>query len=73
MSSHLFAEVSAHLLAVTPTRHWFEHVDRAGPILEQPLQVEHGQAVMADRPGTGTCRNEDAVRRCLVRRPRRGE
>ena len=29
MSSHLFPEVSAHLLAVTPTCHWLEYVDWA--------------------------------------------
>jgi hypothetical protein len=27
MSSHLFPEVSAHLLAATPTAHWLEYVD----------------------------------------------
>jgi mandelate racemase len=27
MSSHLFAEASAHLLAVTPTAHWLEYLD----------------------------------------------
>ena len=29
MSSHLFPEVSAQLLAATPTRHWLEYVDWA--------------------------------------------
>jgi len=66
MSSHLFPEVSAHLLAVTPTCHWLEYVDWAEPILEQPMQVEHGQAVIPDRPGTGMRWNEDAVRRFLA-------
>ena len=42
MSSHLFPEVSAHLLAATPTCHWLEFVDWAGPILTQPLQVRDG-------------------------------
>ena len=27
MSSHLFPEVSAHLLAATPTAHWLEYAD----------------------------------------------
>jgi len=32
MSSHIFPEVSAHLLAATPTCHWLEYVDcRADP------------------------------------------
>jgi mandelate racemase len=42
MSSHLFPEVSAHLLAATPTCHWLEFVDWAAPILAQPLQVKEG-------------------------------
>ena len=39
MSSHLFPEVSAHLLAATPTCHWLEYVDWANPILAEPLSV----------------------------------
>jgi mandelate racemase len=27
MSSHLFAEASSHMLAVTPTAHWLEVLD----------------------------------------------
>ena len=40
MSSHLFPEVSAHLLAATPTRHWLEWVDWAEAIVEEPLRIE---------------------------------
>jgi mandelate racemase len=35
MSSHLYHEVSAHLLAATPAADWLEYVDWADPILEQ--------------------------------------
>ena len=45
VSSHLFPEVSAHLLAVSPTCHWLEYVDWANPILREPLRIEGGQAV----------------------------
>ena len=38
LSSHLFPEISAHLLAVSPRRHWLEYVDWADPILEEPLK-----------------------------------
>src|SRR5436853_129321 len=38
MSSHLFPEVTCHLLAVTPTCHWLEFVDWADAILEEPLK-----------------------------------
>jgi mandelate racemase len=66
MSSHLFPEVSAHLLAVTPTCHWLEWMDWANGILQQPFQIKDGNAVIPDRPGIGIEWNEDAVKRYLV-------
>jgi mandelate racemase len=66
MSSHLFPEVSAHLLAVTPTAHWLEYVDWADPVLEQPLRVKDGWVQMPERPGVGITWNEEAVRRYQI-------
>ncbi len=66
MSSHLFPEVSAHLLAVTPTAHWLEYVDWADPILEAPLRIQEGAVTPPDRPGIGISWNEDAVRRYQI-------
>jgi mandelate racemase len=63
VSSHLFPEVSAHLLAATPTRHWLEYVDWADPVVEQPLQIVNGKAVVPDRPGNGLSWNLDGVAR----------
>jgi mandelate racemase len=63
MSSHLFPEVSAHLLAATPTAHWLEWVDWAEAILEEPLVIDDGYAVVPDRPGNGLTWNLDAVER----------
>jgi mandelate racemase len=63
MSSHLFPEVSAHLLAATPTCHFLEYVDWANPILQEPLEIADGQAVAPDRPGSGLAWDDDAVRR----------
>jgi mandelate racemase len=63
MSSHLYPEVSAHLLAVTPTAHWLEYVDWANAVLEEPLTIAGGNAVPSSRPGNGLAWNEDAVRR----------
>ncbi len=63
MSSHLYPEVSAHLLAVTPTAHWLEYVDWTNAILEEPLRIVDGSAVVSSRPGNGLAWNEDAVRR----------
>jgi len=66
MSSHLFPETSAHLLAWTPTCHYLEYVDWADAILEQPLKIVDGEAVVPDRPGSGVSWNEDAVKRYLM-------
>ena len=61
MSTHLFPEVSAHLLAVTPTAHWLEYVDWAAPILAEPLRVVDGMAVPSERPGNGLAWDAQAV------------
>jgi len=53
MSSHLFPEVSSHLLAVTPTAHWVEYVDWASAILKEPMKVENGQVSASAAPGCG--------------------
>ena len=66
MSSHIFPEVSAHLLAVTPTAHWLEYVDWASPILQQPLVIQDGQAMIGDAPGSGIAWDEQSVSRYLV-------
>ena len=64
VSSHLFPEVSAHLLAVTPTRHWLEYLDWAEPILAAPgLRLEKGQAQPLETPGNGLSWDEAAVER----------
>ena len=61
MSSHLFPEVSAHLLAATPTRHWLEWVDWANAIVEEPLRIADGFALVPERPGNGLSWNKKAV------------
>ncbi len=66
LSSHLFPEVSAHLLAVTPTCHWLEYVDWANPILQEPLRIENGRAIVPDVPGCGIDWNEENVLRYLA-------
>jgi mandelate racemase len=66
LSSHLFPEVSAHLLAASPTCHWLEYVDWAAPILRESLRIENGSAIVPDTPGSGIAWNEVMVERCLV-------
>ena len=61
MSSHLFPEVSARLLAATPTCHWLEWVDWAEKILTEPLRIVDGHAIVPERPGNGLVWNKKAV------------
>ena len=61
MSSHLFPEVSAHLLAATPTCHWLEYVDWADKIVEEPLKIEDGFAIVPERAGNGLTWDKKAV------------
>ena len=63
ISCHLYPEVSVHLLAATPTRHWLEWVDWANPILQEPLAIEDGAATAPERPGIGIAWDEAAVAR----------
>jgi mandelate racemase len=67
MSSHLFPEVSSHLLAVTPTAHFLEYVDWAAPILAEPLRIQGGAALAPQRPGNGLAWNPEAVERYRMR------
>ena len=66
MSSHLFPEVSCHLLAVTPTCHWLEYVDWAAPVLAEPLVVRDSHVVPPPVAGHGMRWDEDAVKRYAV-------
>ena len=66
VSNHLWPEISAQLLCVTPTAHWLEYADWWNPILSEPLSVEHGMADVAGATGTGVAWNEGAVERFAV-------
>src|SRR5436190_23512637 len=61
MSSHLYPEVSAHLLAATPTCHFLEYMDWADKILAEPLRIVDGFAVVPERPGNGLVWDRHAV------------
>jgi mandelate racemase len=66
MSSHLFPEVSAHLLAATPTAHFLEYVDWADKILAEPLKIVDGCAVVPQRPGNGLAWDAKAVKKYRI-------
>ena len=65
LSSHLFIEASAHVLAVSPTCHFLEYLDMAGAILAEPVRPVGGM-VAARGPGLGMAWDEDAVARFAV-------
>ncbi len=66
MSSHIFQEFSAHLLAVTPSGHWLERMDLAGPILEPVIDFKDGMAHFGQSAGAGIVWREDQVERFAV-------
>jgi mandelate racemase len=65
MSSHLFAEASAHMLAVTPTAHWIEYLDLARAIVAEPVEIVDG-TITARGHGLGLSWDEAAVAKYLV-------
>ena len=66
LSSHLYPEVSAHLLAVTPTRQWLEFVDWGQPVLSRKLHPVDGAIAAPDIAGIGIEWDEDAIARYAV-------
>ena len=66
MSSHLFPEISVHLLSATPTCHFLEYVDWADKIVEEPLTIDDGCAVVPQRPGNGLTWDKTAVEKYRV-------
>ena len=66
VSNHLWPEISTHLLCCTPTAHWLEYADWWNPILQNPLQIESGFAILDDRAGSGIEWNEDNISQFLI-------
>jgi mandelate racemase len=62
MSTHLYPEIAAHVMRVTPTAHWLEWQDWADPILRRPYAITDGLLQIPDTPGVGLEWNEDAVK-----------
>ena len=66
LSSHLWPEISAQLLCLTPTAHWLEYADWWNPIMQTPLPLDNGTADVSGASGTGVAWDEKAVERFLV-------
>jgi mandelate racemase len=63
MSSHLFPEVSVHLLCATPTAHKLEYVDWASVLVQTPMRIANGEALPSTTPGNGLDWNTEAIAR----------
>ncbi|HET7506572.1 MAG TPA: enolase C-terminal domain-like protein [Kofleriaceae bacterium] len=66
VSSHLWPELSAQLLCVTPTAHWLEYAEWWNPVLREPLVIEHGMARVDEAAGSGVAWNDKAVERFAI-------
>jgi mandelate racemase len=67
ISSHLWSEISAQMLCVSPTAHWLEYSDWWNAILKEPLQInDNGFAVLNNAVGSGIDWNDNAANRFLV-------
>jgi mandelate racemase len=66
MSSHIFQEFSAHVLAISPTCHYLERMDLAGPILEPTMTFKDGHAQFGNEAGAGIVWRESEVKRFAV-------
>ncbi len=61
LSSHLYPEVSAHLLRASESADWLEYRDWGNPIIAEPFELANGHVTVPDRPGNGIEWNESAV------------
>lgn len=61
LSSHLYPEVSAHLLRASESADWLEYRDWGNPLIAQPFELADGHVTVPDRPGNGIEWDEAAV------------
>ena len=66
MSTHLYPEVSAHLMRVTETAHWLEWQDWADPIVKEPFELKDSNILIPDKPGIGIEWDEKAVEKFAI-------
>lgn len=66
LSGHALPELSLHLLAATPTAHWLEYADMVESILQEPMQLRDGCAVVPERAGFGLEWDEKRVKTMLA-------
>ena len=63
VSSHLFTETSAHLLAAAPNALILEHMNWWQDLFSEPLRIEEGCVVLSEKPGIGLDLSQTALKR----------
>ena len=66
LSSHLYPEVSAHLMRASESADWIESRDWGLPLIAQPFDIRDGNIIVPDRPGNGIDWDEAAVKRYAI-------
>ena len=66
MSSHLFPEVSAQLMRVTPTADLCEWTDWTESIIKEPYKLKDGHVIIPDVPGTGIDFKDDVLEKYKI-------
>ena len=66
VASHLFPEVSCHLIAAAPNGLMLEHITWWEALFAEPLQVVDGHVLLPQQPGIGLRLNPEALVRCRV-------
>ena len=66
LSGHALPELSLPLLVATPTAHWLEYADIVEAILQEPMILRDGCAILPERPGFGLEWDEKAVQAMLA-------
>ena len=66
VSSHLFTETSAHLLAATPNALILEHMGWWEPLFTEPVTIDAGCVVLSERPGIGCELSQASLQRYRV-------
>jgi len=66
VSSHLFVEVSGHVVAATGHASLLEHMNWWAGLFAEPLPIVDGHVVLSDRPGIGVGLDRNALDRFRV-------
>jgi L-alanine-DL-glutamate epimerase-like enolase superfamily enzyme len=66
VSSHLFTETSAHLLAASPNALILEHMAWWEPLFTEPTRIDAGCVVLSEKPVIGVELSPPALKRYTV-------